>query len=100
MEWFVKRHQMPHYFLIGHNLKQVYLYAVDNGLIGKSHAEVETMCVPFNPRSVIFLQNARYLEWCLSQMIKSNEQLSDMGPDKSLDNYDGDNFCVKGHYEE
>lgn len=82
VEWFVKRHQMPHYFLIGHYLKQVYLYAADNDLMEKSYVEVESMCVPFNPRSVIFLQNARYLEWYLGLMIKSQEQLSDIAPDK------------------
>ena len=49
LEWyFEQRHEFPPIFILAHYLKQIYLYARDNDLLGKHREEMEEMKLPFN----------------------------------------------------
>ena len=49
LEWyFEQRHEFPPIFILTHYLKQIYLYARDNDLLGKHREEMDEMQLPFN----------------------------------------------------
>lgn len=80
VEWFVKRDQMPHWYLIGHYLKQVYLYAKENNLMDLSFKDATQMSLPFNPYSILLFQDLKYLGQYLKELIASNDVLKDNAP--------------------
>lgn len=53
ISWFLQRHEMPHYYLIGHYLKQVFLYTRDNGLMGLSVEDAPSN-LPFELSGIYF----------------------------------------------
>ena len=54
VEWFlVHRHELPSPFVLGHYLRQINLYAIDNELMSLSFENVCQMALPFNPRSIL-----------------------------------------------
>ena len=80
VEWFVKRGQMPHWYLIGHYLKQVYLYAKENQLMEISFEEATHKDLPFNPYSILLFQDLKYLGQYLKELLTNSEVLKDYTP--------------------
>ena len=53
LEWYFEhRHEFPPIHVLVHYLKQIYLYAKDNNLLGKHREEMEQMNLPFNFRYI------------------------------------------------
>lgn len=53
LEWyFESRHEFPPVPILEHYLKQIYLFAKDNDLLGKRREEIEAMSLPFNYRYI------------------------------------------------
>ena len=58
LEWFLlNRGQLPSSFILGHYLRQIYMYAIENGLMELNFEEVCQLDLPFNPRSIMLLGN-------------------------------------------
>lgn len=53
LEWFFEsRCEFPSVHILAHYLKQVYLYARENNLLGKEKEEIELLQLPFNYRYI------------------------------------------------
>ena len=85
VEWFVERNQIPHYWLIGHYLKQVVQYAEEYNLMDKSLDEVAAMELPFSIKSILFFHNRDVWETYLNTLY-SEENLNDVKPDELSNN--------------
>lgn len=58
LEWFMlNREQFPSPFILGHYLRQIYLYAIEHGLMEQKYEDVCLLDLPFNPRSIMLLGN-------------------------------------------
>lgn len=58
LEWFLlNREQFPSPFILGHYLRQIYLYAIEHGLMEQKYEDVCLLDLPFNPRSIMLLGN-------------------------------------------
>lgn len=58
LEWFLlNREQFPSPFVLGHYLRQIYLYAIEHGLMEQKYEDVCLLDLPFNPRSIMLLGN-------------------------------------------
>lgn len=84
VEWFFRRGEMPHWYLIGHYLKQVYLYAVENELMDKDFEEACKQDLPFNPHSMLLFQDLSYLGKYLKELLQNGEDLIDIMPTEKL----------------
>lgn len=76
---------MPHYWLIGHYLKQVVQYAEENKLMDKGLDEVAAMELPFSIKSILFFHNRDVWETYLNTLY-SEENLNDVKPDDLSNN--------------
>lgn len=64
LQWFMQdQNRFPSPFVLGHYLKQINLYAMENDLLGKSISELEGMTLPFNPRAVLLLHTKAAHRW-------------------------------------
>ena len=61
----LQRHEMPHYYLIGHYLKQVFLYAKDNGLMDLSVEDAPSN-LPFELSGIYFFSASKTFECLLA----------------------------------
>lgn len=53
LEWYFEKKQVfPPIHILAHYLKNIYLYAKDNDLLGKHRDEMERMTLPFNYRYI------------------------------------------------
>lgn len=58
LEWFLlNRERFPSPFILGHYLRQIYLYAIEHGLMEQKYEDVCLLDLPFNPRSIMLLGN-------------------------------------------
>ena len=79
IRWFLQRHEMPHYYLIGHYLKQVFLYTRDNGLMGLSVEDAPSN-LPFELSGIYFFQQVKHLSAYLQYLQTKAGALSDLSP--------------------
>ena len=79
IRWFLQRHEMPHYYLIGHYLKQVFLYAKDNGLMDLSVEDAPSN-LPFERSGIYFCQQVKHLSAYLQYLQTKACYLSDLSP--------------------
>ena len=64
IEWFLLyQDRFPPTFVLGHYLRQIYAYAMENDLMGKRFEEVCQMQLPFNPRSILLLCNGEAVNY-------------------------------------
>ena len=79
IRWFLQRHEMPHYYLIGYYLKQVFLYAKDNGLMDLSVEDAPSN-LPFELSGIYFFQQVKHLSAYLQYLQTKACYLSDLSP--------------------
>lgn len=79
IRWFLQRHEMPHYYLIGHYLKQVFLYTRDNGLMDLSVEDAPSN-LPFELSGIYFFQQVKHLSAYLQYLQTKAGALSDLSP--------------------
>ena len=66
LKWFMlDKNELPSPYVLGHYYRQIYQYAMENGLMTKSFAEVESMKLPFDPRSILLTHTHRGKLWYL-----------------------------------